>query len=156
MPFWSWTGTATQSNAAGGVVIIDVTAGLGNVLRVLYAHAVGTFVAADTLTLVLSDEDNNAIVNYSGPTASGTVDMTFPRAATNVDSTTNTNAASSLKGVELAGPDLKYHVETSALAQNDTVQLLLWTWVKNQAGTISVARSTGTVAAPTVTVNEVY
>ena len=158
MPFWSWTGTATQTNAGGGIVVIDVTAGAGNVVRILYARAVGTFTAADQEAFELADEDNVRIVAFGITAAgSGTQNLTFPRASTDMDSTTDTTVTTGIgTPVKIAGPNVKFDVNTSALAVNDTVQLLLWAWVKNQAGTISVARSTGTVATISPTVNEVY
>src|SRR3990167_9752702 len=123
MPFWSWTGTATQSNAAGGGVVIDMTAGIGNVVRVLNARAVGTFGLADNLLFSLFDEDNVEIVRVvDGAAASGTNSTSFPRANTNVDSTTNIINSAALDPVEVAGPDLKWTAWTSAIAQNDTVQ----------------------------------
>ena len=156
MPFWSWTGTATQSNAAGGIVRIDITAGVGNVVHVLYARTVGAFGAADNLDLLLVDEDNTTVIALGGIGAATAPIMTLPRAFTNVDSTTNTAFASSLGGIKLVGPDLKLTAETSAVAQNDTVQVLLLAKVKRGPGTVSVTRSTGTVAAISPTVNEVY
>jgi|SRR3990167_3786164 len=155
MPFWSWTGTATQANAAGGVVVIDVTAGIGNVLQIMYARAVGSFALSDFVRFITVDEDNVFIAIHSSATATPTANTTFPRANTDVDSTTS-GATVSASTIDLAGPDQKFVAESSAIAQNDTVQLLLWAWVKHGPGTISVARSTGSVAAPTVTVNEVY
>ena|SRR3990167_659696 len=158
MPFWSWTGTATQAAVGGGVVDIDVTAGVGNVVRILYAQAVGVFAAADSLDLFTNDEDGNVIANLGSIAlgGAGTARATHPRATTNIDSTTSSGHVTGMTPVELAGPDFKLTVLTTALAQNDTAQLLLWAWVKNLPGTISVARSTGTVAAITPTVNEVY
>src|SRR3990167_3886642 len=105
MPFWSWTGTATQSNAAGGIVRIDVTAGEGNSIHVLCARTVGAFGAADNLDFLLVDEDNTTVIALGGVGAATAPIMTLPRAFTNVDSTTNTAFASSLGGIKLVGPD---------------------------------------------------
>jgi len=157
MPFWSWAGTATQSNAAGGAVLIDVTAGIGNVVHILYAGVVGVYGASDDISMFIVDEDNNQVVFYAQHTGTGTRNLSFPRAPTNIDSTTSSAFVSGMGGVRLVGADVKFSIGSlTALAQNDTVQLLLWAWVKNQAGTISVARSGGTVAAISPTVNEVY
>ena len=154
---WSWAGTATQTNVAGGAIQIDVTAGNGNVVHILYAQAVGVFAAADDLALFHLDEDNNSLVDFASVNAIGTLRVTYPRANTDIDSTTSNNRGTALgPGLWLAGTDLKFNVFTSALAQNDTVQLLFQAKVKNGPGSISVARSGGTVAAIVPTVNEVY
>lgn len=153
---WSYTATVTQTAVGGGTLFIDVTAGAGNVMEVLYGRAEGTFAAADTLFLESVDEDNNIIVVYAANAAAGTVHLTVPRALTNIDSTTSTSYASSLSGLSFAGPDLKFTAETTALAQNDTVQLLLEAKVKHGPGSVSVARSGGTPGGPVETVNEVY
>jgi len=157
MPFWSWTGTATQAAVGGGQPVIDITAGTGNVVHIIAARSVGAFAGADTLAFQTVDEDNNIVLTLTQIAGSAAPNATLPRAATDMDSTTSLDRGPSLDGVQIAGPDMKFTARaTTDLAQNDTVQLLLWAWVKHGPGTISVTRSTGTVAAPTVTVNEVY
>src|SRR3990167_3546850 len=94
--FWSWTGTATQAAAGGGLVVLDLTAGVGNIVHVLYARAIGTFAGVDTLSIRSNDEDNNFRVLFAQLGAAGTINLTIPRALTDVDSTTNNSFASSL------------------------------------------------------------
>ena len=153
---WSWTGTATQANVAGGTIIIDVTAGAGNEIWILYAGAVGTFAAVDWLVLQLFDEDNVVVHTYAELAAAGAVTVSFPRANTNIDSTTSTQEATAIAGCRLVGSDLKFSVVTSTLTQNDTVAFRFEALVRRGPGVISEARSGGMVTVIAPTVNEVY
>ena len=153
---WSWTGIATQANVAGGAITIDVTAGAGNEIWILYAGAVGTFAAADALVFQLFDEDNSTVNTYAWPADAAGLTISFPRANTNIDSTTSDDDATAISGCRLVGSDLKFVCTTSALAQNDTVAFRFVALVRRGPGVISEARSGGTVTVIAPTVNEVY
>jgi hypothetical protein len=152
--FWSFRAVLTQDNAAGGALILDISAGTGNVVHITELTA--TFSGTNTMDVDLIDEDANIVVKYVDLASGAAQSATIPRANVAVDSTSSSLLASSLEGVTLAGPDERLAITTGGAAQTNTLTLAFRAEVSRGIGAVTGARSAGTPNLATATVNEVY
>jgi hypothetical protein len=151
---WSFRAVVTQDNVAGGVLILDIAAQVGNVIHITDLTA--TFSGTNTQFIELLDEDVNIVVQYAALASGAAQSVTLPRANVAVDSTTSSLLASSLEGVWLAGADMRLSIRTGGAAQTNTLTLAFVARVKIAPGTVVATRSGGTPNLATPTVNEVY
>ena len=151
--FWAYAHDSTVG-LAGSLGNITITAGDGNIIDILGLSTTQVIAATGILDIDLQDEDLNIAVKYVDLAAAGTNIGTIPRLNDDVNTTTSSLAASSWRGVRLAGSDLALVITPAAGAQNDTLNVRLWGRVKSGPGTVSAA-----AVAPvttTITINEVY
>jgi hypothetical protein len=151
---WSFRAVVTQDNVAGGALVLDIAAGVGNVVHI--TDLTSTFSGTNTQDIDLIDEDANIVVKYVDLASGAGQSATIPRANVAVDSTTSSLLASSLEGVWLAGSDVRLSISTGGAAQTNTLTLAFTARVMNAPGTVVATRSGGTPNLATPTVNEVY
>lgn len=151
---WSFRVVLTQDAVGGGALILDISAGAGNVIHI--TDLTSTFSGTNTQDIDLIDEDANIVVKYVDLASGAAQSATIPRANVAVDSTTSSLLASSLEGVWLAGTDERLAISTGGAAQTNTLTLSLKANVMAGPGTVVATRSSGTPNLATATVNEVY
>lgn len=147
--FWSHSAAVTLGGAPGSDSW-NVSAGAGNILKVLAFTANWTTALAQTLDILLIDEDGIGIQRFASiASATGLKTATIPRLNDDVDTTTSSVHGSS-RHVVLAGPDVRLVVSGSGGALNDVFNVRLWAKVSKGPGIITDGFAT------TATVNEVY
>lgn len=151
---WSFRAVLTQDAVGGGALVLDISAGIGNVVHVTELTA--TFSGTNTLDADLIDEDAAIVVKFVDLASGAGQSATIPRANVAVDSTTSSLLGSSLEGVWLAGSDERLAITTGGAAQTNTLTLLLKARVMKGPGTVVATRSGGTPNLAAATVNEVY
>ena len=152
----TWNRRTQFTSGLGGTTGITHTlrAGAGNVLIVTELQALAAIAATGTLDVDYVDEDGAIILKLADLAASAAPTATIPRLNDDITSTSDSDLASSLGGVLLAGPDLGLRVTPGNLAQNDTVTLVVKALVSKGPGTWTTG-ATG-LYPEVVNVNEVY
>jgi hypothetical protein len=156
MPGGYWAFRTRWTSGVGGTTGIShlLSAGAGNVVDILAFRASGVIAATGALDVDLVDEDSNIVVKYADGAAAAAPSATIPRRNDDLNTTTTSLAASSWRGVRLAGPDLRLRIIPGDLAAADTLDLVLWAEVSRGIGTWSQLATGAYTAA--VSVNEVY
>lgn len=150
--FWTWSATAAQSAGGGGSITVDITPAAGTAIR-LMRGSIGT-AAARTVSIYHIDEDDGIqTVIFSAALNNQTVYLPGAGAAVGAG---NQNALESIDNWT-PGDGSRFTIVMSSAANTESIVMKLAFEIigSNVAPTISVARSAGTVAAPTETQNEV-
>jgi len=146
---WRYRGVATQANAAGGAVIIDISPGAGNYLELIDAFVSNS--GTNSVNVAVRDSSNNT-VSIHATVASGAATATYlPSIGANAASS---GAIASSVGLKVFGADKLSLYQAGAGAQNDTLTVNIRAFVRSDtAPTVSKARSTNQAD---VTIVETY
>ena len=157
-PHWAYQArrVATQANAAGGAVVIDISPAAGQAFRVVAVY--GKNSGTNVIQCRVLDEDNaaNTYLAYLGSAAANYFHLPFSGSTT----TSSGNIGSSQGLMVCPGQKLEIS-QTGAGAQNDTLTVAVTLELIGSATepTWSVARSTNagdvTLAASTIGTNPI-
>lgn len=144
MGWEGWTAwaqaTFTQTNVAGGAIVVDITPGAGNEFDVM--TALGQNSGTNTVQMLHLLVNGTAQVFYVAVASAAATTGTFPHDTQG--GTTTGSIVSSIRPVIVSGREAFTIQQTGAGVQNDTmvIQVRVRLKHKSQLPTVSIARST--------------
>ena len=146
---WSYRAVATQTNAAGGAIVIQFTPGAGNYVQLIQANAINS--GTNTAICQVRDSAGNNLGTLANIASAATTGFSLP--SIGAVATTSGNTANS-QGIRIYGTDQLRIYQSGAGVQNDTLIVSWRMYIRSStAPTVSKANSTN---AADVTLVETY
>ena len=155
---------ATQANAAGGAVVVDISLASGQIARIISIRGLNS--GNNGISCLIVDEDNATHAQLASISAAGGANFNLPAAVLAGAATTSSMAQSS--GFILASGQKLTIMQSAAGAQNDTMTICITlelfnlptvpTWSKDRstnAADVTLAASTIS-AANTLTAGRIW
>jgi hypothetical protein len=144
---WMYRAVATQANAAGGAIALDITPGAGNFIELIVGHVKNS--GTNGINGYVYDSANNTVTNFAYANSGAGTSQNYPSIGSSAGASGN---FSNSVGLRVYGTDKFSILQAGAGAQNDTLTIAIRCYCKS-APTISKARSTN---AADVTLVETY
>ncbi len=157
-PWWEWgmwfyRAVITQTNGAGGAIVMDIAPTGGNMMLVMHAKGVNS--GTNSLQILRNDEDNNESIRMATVASGAGSVITIPRDSLGVSTDSGHAISAPMETRFFRASDRFVILQGGAGAQNDTLTIDIRAFLSSaDRPVVTKGRSTNagdvTIATPTV------